>query len=76
MRASTSATGARETPGIRVLEGVEGRAVQPSGSNRAKSRRSESGSQSGRVVETLDEPPSTFVSKEDMRLVIVSSSDD
>ena len=52
LRASTLTAGVRETPGIRVFERVKCRAVQPPGSNRAKSGRSESRFRSGRFVET------------------------
>ena len=76
LRAPASTTGARTTPRICVLERVKGRVVQPPGSNRTKPGRSESGFRSGRVVETSDEPLSTFVSREDIRLAMVTSSDD
>ena len=72
MRASTSTTGARKTPGIRVLERVEGRAVLPPGSNWTKSGMGESRFRSRRAVERS----STFASREDMRPAIVTSSDD
>jgi len=75
LRASTT-TGARDTPGIRILKGVEGRAVQPPGSARAESGRSESGFWGRRIVEASDELPSTFVSREDVGLAIMTSSDD
>ena len=76
LRTSTASTGARDTPGIRVPKGVKGRAVQFSGSTRTESGRTERGFWSGRIVETSDEPPSTFVSGEDIRLAIVASSND
>ena len=75
-RTSTPTIGARETPGTRVLERAKGRAAQPSGSNRAKSGRGESGFRSGRVVETSDEPPSTFVPRGDIGLAIMIINDD
>ena len=62
--------------GIHILERVEGRAVQSPGSDRAKPGRSESGLRSGRVVGTPNEPPSAFVSREGVRLEIMTSSND
>ena len=75
-RTSIPATGARETPGIRVLGPVKGHAVQPPVFKWAKSGRSEGRFRSGRVVETSNEPSSTVVSREDTWLAIVISSDD
>ena len=76
LRASTTTTGARNTPRICVLEGVEGRAIQPPRSTGAESGRTKGGLGSGRVVEASNELPSTFVSGEDVWLAIVTSSDD
>ena len=76
LRASISTTRARETPGIRVFERIEGCAVQSPGSNRTELGRVDSGFLGGRVVETSNEPPFIFVSREDVRLAIMTSSDD
>ena len=75
LRAPTSTIGARETPRIRILERVRGRAIQFPGPNRDKSGRSENRFRSGRAVEIPDEPPSTFVPIEDVRPTIMASSD-
>ena len=76
LRASTTSTGALDTPGICILERIKGRAIQPPRSTRAESGRTESGFWSGSIVETSDELPSTFVSGEDIRLAVMASSDD
>jgi len=75
LRASTT-TGARDTPRICILKGVKGRAVQPPRSTRAESRRSESGFWGRCIVEASNELPSTVVSREDIGLTIMASSDD
>ena len=72
----TSPAGARESRKIRVLERVKGRAVQPPASDRDKLEWGEGKFRSGRVIETADESPSTFASREDVRLEIMASSDD
>ena len=76
LRASTASAAARDTPGISVLEGIKSRAVQLPGSTRAESGRGKGRFGSRRVVETSDEPPSTLVSGKDVRLAIMTSSDD
>jgi len=73
---STAGADARDTPGIRVLKGVKGRTVQLPGSTRIEPGRGESRFWSGRIVETSDELPSAFVSGEDVRLAIVTGSND
>lgn len=76
VRASTTSTDAGDTPRICVLKGVEGCAVQPPGSARTESGRTESRFGSRRIVKTSNELPSVFVSGENVRLAIVTSGDD
>ena len=75
LRASTG-TKTGETPRIRILEGVKGRAVQPPWSTGAEFGRTEGGLRSRCVVEASGKPPSAFVSGEHVGLAIVTSCDD
>jgi hypothetical protein len=76
LRASTTSTDAGDTPGICVLKGVKGRAIQPPRPARAESGRTESRFGSRRIIETSDKLPSVFISGENVRLAIVTSCDD
>ena len=61
LRTPTANTGARDTSGICVLEGVKSSAVQPPRSTRAESGRGKCRFWSRRVVKTSGELPSTFI---------------
>ena len=76
LRTPTTGPGAGDTPRICVLEGIKGCAVQLPRPTRAEFGRTKSGFGSRCVVEASDQLPSTFVSGEDVRLAIVTSSND